>query len=69
MVELEKQTPVELSELSMRERRKKDAPSPIALEPCEGSRAAVLSLLVRLPTGKTADSVTGSFLLTILMWL
>ena len=28
-----------------------DAPSPIALEPCYGNRAAVLSLLVRLPTG------------------
>lgn len=28
-----------------------DAPSPIALEPCCGNRAAVLSLLVRLPTG------------------
>lgn len=32
-------------------RRKRDAPSPIALEPCAGNRAAVLSLLVRLPTG------------------
>ncbi|XP_012222964.1 attractin-like protein 1 isoform X2 [Linepithema humile] len=29
----------------------KDAPSPIALEPCCGNRAAVLTLLVRLPTG------------------
>jgi attractin len=29
-----------------------DSPSPIALEPCEGNKAAVLSLLVRLPTGK-----------------
>lgn len=28
-----------------------DAPSPIALEPCNGNRAAVLSLLVRLPSG------------------
>lgn len=28
-----------------------DAPSPIALEPCSGNRAAVLSLLVRLPSG------------------
>jgi len=28
-----------------------NAPSPIALEPCCGNRAAVLSLLVRLPTG------------------
>ncbi|XP_063985474.1 attractin-like protein 1 isoform X1 [Diachasmimorpha longicaudata] len=32
-------------------KKKKDAPSPIALEPCSGNRAAVLSLLVRLPTG------------------
>ncbi|XP_024889082.1 attractin-like protein 1 isoform X1 [Temnothorax curvispinosus] len=32
-------------------KKKKDAPSPIALEPCCGNRAAVLSLLVRLPTG------------------
>ncbi|XP_063389635.1 attractin [Cydia fagiglandana] len=28
-------------------------PAPVALEPCLGSRAAVLSLLVRLPTGGT----------------
>lgn len=33
-------------------KRKKDSPSPIALEPCNGNKAAVLSLLVRLPTGK-----------------
>ena len=26
-------------------------PSPIALEPCNGNRGAVLSLIVRLPTG------------------
>lgn len=32
-------------------KRKRDSPSPIALEPCYGNRAAVLSLLVRLPTG------------------
>ncbi|GLV41896.1 distracted [Carabus blaptoides fortunei] len=36
---------------SAAKRRKRDAPSPIALEPCSGNRAAVLSLLVRLPTG------------------
>lgn len=29
-----------------------DPTSPIALEPCHGHRAAVLSLLVRLPTGE-----------------
>lgn len=33
-----------------------DSPSPIALEPCNGNRAAVLSLLVRLPTGKRLKS-------------
>ncbi|XP_043480588.1 attractin isoform X2 [Leptopilina heterotoma] len=39
------------SELNNSRKKKKDAPSPIALEPCSGNRAAVLSLLVRLPTG------------------
>jgi hypothetical protein len=33
-----------------RKRKKRYRPSPIALEPCEGNRAAVLSLIVRLPT-------------------
>lgn len=37
---------------SVAKKKKKDAPSPIALEPCAGNRAAVLSLLVRLPTGE-----------------
>ncbi|XP_063834386.1 attractin-like protein 1 [Ostrinia nubilalis] len=31
--------------------RKPSVPAPVALEPCRGGRAAVLSLLVRLPTG------------------
>lgn len=54
LVELEvKETNPEdtLSILSDAKRKKRDAPSPIALEPCYGNRAAVLSLLVRLPTG------------------
>jgi len=34
-----------------RKRRKKPRPSPIALEPCVGNRAAVLTLIVRMPTG------------------
>lgn len=38
--------------LAASKKRKKDSPSPIALEPCNGNKAAVLSLLVRLPTGK-----------------
>lgn len=36
-----------------------DAPSPIALEPCCGNRAAVLSLLVRLPTGGESYTPAG----------
>lgn len=38
-------------------KRKKDSPSPIALEPCDGNKAAVLSLLVRLPTGEFRVSI------------
>jgi hypothetical protein len=37
-------------------------PSPIALEPCVGNRAAVLSLIVRMPTGGkpyTPNGYTG----------
>ncbi|XP_044593678.1 attractin-like protein 1 isoform X2 [Cotesia glomerata] len=41
------------------QKKKKDAPSPIALEPCNGNRAAVLSLLVRLPTGGEAYTPSG----------
>ncbi|XP_069690268.1 attractin-like protein 1 isoform X2 [Periplaneta americana] len=40
-------------------KRKKDSPSPIALEPCCGNRAAVLSLLVRLPTGGEVFTPSG----------
>ncbi|XP_039958409.1 attractin-like protein 1 [Bactrocera tryoni] len=40
-------------------KRKKDCPSPIALEPCSGNRAAVLSLLVRLPTGGLQHAPAG----------
>jgi hypothetical protein len=42
----------ENSNTNVTKKRKKDSPSPIALEPCAGNKAAVLSLLVRLPTGK-----------------
>merc|ERR1740128_259046 len=42
-----------------RKRRKKSRPSPIALEPCAGNRAAVLSLIVRLPTGGHSYSPHG----------
>lgn len=40
-------------------RSKRDSPSPIALEPCCGQRAAVLSLLVRLPTGPDGLTPAG----------
>ncbi|KAL0276657.1 UNVERIFIED_CONTAM: hypothetical protein PYX00_004182 [Menopon gallinae] len=40
-------------------KRKKDCPSPIALEPCSGNRAAVLSLLVRLPTSDELYAPSG----------
>lgn len=59
LVELEQQKPIDLKELNSRERKKRDAPSPIALEPCAGSRAAVLSLLIRLPTGGEPYTVAG----------
>ncbi|OXA45784.1 putative protein tag-53 [Folsomia candida] len=48
-----------LSRLSSLRRRRKDAPSPIALEPCQGNRAAVLSLLITLPTGSRQFSPPG----------
>lgn len=36
-----------------------NSPSPIALEPCCGNQAAVLSLLVRLPTGGECYTPVG----------
>jgi hypothetical protein len=41
-----------LDSTNLTKKRKKDSPSPIALEPCVGNKAAVLSLLVRMPTGE-----------------
>lgn len=41
-----------LESSNLAKKRKKDSPSPIALEPCVGNKAAVLSLLVRMPTGE-----------------
>ncbi|XP_069986395.1 attractin-like protein 1 isoform X2 [Penaeus vannamei] len=37
--------------MTLKKRKKQINPSPISLEPCSGNRAAVLSLLVQLPTG------------------
>lgn len=48
-----------ISVISDNKRRKRDSPSPIALEPCYGNRAAVLSLLVRLPTGGEPYTALG----------
>lgn len=61
LVELEvKENPeTEISILPDAKRKKRDAPSPIALEPCYGNRAAVLSLLVRLPTGGEPYTTKG----------
>lgn len=44
-------------------KRRKNSPSPIALEPCYGNRAAVLSLLVKMPTGeeRTLNNTIKSF--------
>ncbi|KAL1137929.1 hypothetical protein AAG570_009624, partial [Ranatra chinensis] len=51
LVEIERREKVKEDNASTPVSKKKDCPSPIALEPCSGNRAAVLSLLVRLPTG------------------
>ncbi|KAJ8961064.1 hypothetical protein NQ314_005994 [Rhamnusium bicolor] len=63
LVELEFKDNVDLknsiSVISDIKRKKRDAPSPIALEPCFGNRAAVLSLLIRLPTGGESYTAKG----------
>lgn len=63
LVELEVKEKLDLDNailvVSDSKRKKKDSPSPIALEPCYGNRAAVLSLLVRLPTGGEPYTVPG----------
>ncbi|KAL5284023.1 ATRN family protein [Megaselia abdita] len=57
LIEIEKrdttEIPQNIESITTSKKRKKqpECPSPIALEPCSGNRAAVLSLLVRLPTG------------------
>lgn len=65
LVELEKKedlSPDDISIVTADPKRKKqrgEPPSPISLEPCFGNRAAVLSLLVRLPTGGNGYTVPG----------
>ncbi|XP_037944617.1 attractin-like protein 1 [Teleopsis dalmanni] len=64
LVEIENRETIDLTQTMegvthMSKKRKKDCPSPIALEPCSGNRAAVLSLLVRLPTGGLQHAPAG----------
>ncbi|EFA10578.2 Attractin-like protein 1 [Tribolium castaneum] len=61
LVELEVKEKLDFDNISVIDlkRKKRDAPSPIALEPCYGNKAAVLSLLVRLPTGCEPYTVKG----------
>lgn len=42
-----------LNDLCIKEKKLcfQDVPNPVALEPCAGNKAAVLTLLVRQPTG------------------
>lgn len=64
LVEIENREHIDLTQTiesisTAARKRKKDCPSPIALEPCNGNRAAVLSLLVRLPTGGLQHAPPG----------
>ncbi|XP_022918450.1 attractin-like protein 1 [Onthophagus taurus] len=62
LVELEGKERIDentISTVTDSKKKKRDSPSPIALEPCNGNRAAVLSLLVRLPTGGEPYVVKG----------
>lgn len=36
-------------------------PSPIALEPCHNGKAAVLTLLIKLPTGESSIPPSGEY--------
>merc|ERR550519_288165 len=59
LTELERIPESESSHQHARKRKKKPRPSPIALEPCAGNRAAVLTLLVRMPTGGSSYAPPG----------
>ncbi|KAJ8939067.1 hypothetical protein NQ318_008670, partial [Aromia moschata] len=60
MVELEiKNLDINNGFISDVKRTTRNSPSPIALEPCCGNRAAVLTLLIRLPTGGELYTVKG----------
>jgi hypothetical protein len=59
LTEIERIPDPESSHQHTRKRKKKLRPSPIALEPCAGNRAAVLTLLVRMPTGGSSYAPPG----------
>uniref|UniRef100_A0A0A9YMG1 Attractin n=1 Tax=Lygus hesperus TaxID=30085 RepID=A0A0A9YMG1_LYGHE len=59
LVEIEKRASSSLNTPTSPTSKKKECPSPIALEPCIGNRAAVLSLLVRMPTGGASYTPQG----------
>ncbi|XP_015904894.1 attractin-like protein 1 isoform X2 [Parasteatoda tepidariorum] len=58
-VELDAQLVIISAHTGSEDRRKKCHPTPIALEPCSGGKAAVLSLIVRLPPGEEEYTPAG----------
>lgn len=62
LVELGVKEKLELTKLEdLTVRKVREAPSPIALEPCFGNKAAVLSLLVLLPTSDALFPMKGRY--------
>ncbi|XP_035220041.1 attractin-like [Stegodyphus dumicola] len=58
-VELDAQLLIISTHNGNEDRQKKCHPTPIALEPCSGGKAAVLSLIVRLPPGEEEYTPAG----------
>ncbi|KFM65679.1 hypothetical protein X975_04402, partial [Stegodyphus mimosarum] len=58
-VELDAQLLIISTHNGSEDRQKKCHPTPIALEPCSGGKAAVLSLIVRLPPGEEEYTPAG----------
>lgn len=62
LVELGVKEKLELNKIEdLKVRKVREAPSPIALEPCFGNKAAVLSLLVLLPTSDAMFPMKGRY--------
>lgn len=62
LVELGVKEKLELKEIEdLKVHKVREAPSPIALEPCFGNKAAVLSLLVLLPTSDAMFAMKGRY--------